>query len=441
MSVRSTVTPARSPSRGPAGLLVLALAARFAAAPHLRAAELIVANNPESLADGGDVLRFDAATGAPLGALVAPGSGGLSQPFGMVFGAGGDLLVMDEEEGVLRFDGESGAFLGQLLAIDAGGLEGPADIAVGGDGDLYIADHDDDSVERFDGTSGAHVGAFVASGSGGLDRPTALAFGPGGHLFVATNAGAVLRYHGTTGAFLSTFVTAGGGGLNRPFRIRFGPDGNLYAGSVIQPPPNTPPTDRRILRFRGSDGAFLGVFVPENQGDPDDFTFGPGGDLYASSFEAGKVILRYRGSDGAPLGVFVPAGSGGLERPGPLLFRNATGCGASSDVLCLEGDRFAVEAEWRIPSGETGAGHAVELTDDTGYFWFFDAANVEVVVKVLDACVPGFQRFWVFASGLTNVEVELTVTDTESNEVKVYTNPLSTPFQPIQDTNAFDTCP
>ena len=81
----------------------------------------------------------------------------------------------------------------------------------------------------------------------------------------------------------------------------------------------------------------------------------------------------------------------------------------------------------------------MKLTDETGYLWFFDAGNVEMVVKVLDACSLN-QRFWIFAGGLTNVQVTLTVTDTVKGAVKTYTNPQGTPFQPIQDTGAFATC-
>jgi hypothetical protein len=106
--------------------------------------------------------------------------------------------------------------------------------------------------------------------------------------------------------------------------------------------------------------------------------------------------------------------------------------------LCLAGGRFQVEAQWWTGAGN-GPGHAIGLTPDTGYFWFFDATNVEVVVKVLDAC--GFnQRFWVFAGGLTDVRVRLTVTDTLTNAVKTYENPLGRAFQPVQDTNAFGAC-
>jgi hypothetical protein len=116
-------------------------------------------------------------------------------------------------------------------------------------------------------------------------------------------------------------------------------------------------------------------------------------------------------------------------------------CPADPVTLCLNEDRFQVTAHWRSPTGEEGPGMAIPLSDDTGYFWFFDAANVEMVVKVLKACSLPAPRFWVFAGGLTNVEVELRVEDRFSGQVKTYNNPQQTPLQPIQDTDAFATCP
>jgi Alcohol dehydrogenase GroES-like domain len=92
------------------------------------------------------------------------------------------------------------------------------------------------------------------------------------------------------------------------------------------------------------------------------------------------------------------------------------------------------------PSSSNGQGRGVALTPDTGYFWFFDAANVEVVIKVLNGCGSN-SRYWTFAGGLTDVNVILTVTDTQTGVIKTYTNPQGTPFQPIQDTDAFATCP
>ena len=82
----------------------------------------------------------------------------------------------------------------------------------------------------------------------------------------------------------------------------------------------------------------------------------------------------------------------------------------------------------------------MSLTADTGYFWFFSDSNVEMVLKVLDACSLN-ERFWVFAGGLTNVQVDITVLDTATGAAKTYHNPQGAAFQPIQDTSAFSGCP
>lgn len=113
-------------------------------------------------------------------------------------------------------------------------------------------------------------------------------------------------------------------------------------------------------------------------------------------------------------------------------------CTANSTTLCLNNGRFKVQTRWALPDGRTGDGNAVSITNDTGYFWFFANTNVEMVLKVLNACPS---RYWVFAGGLTNVQVTMTVTDTSRGVVKTYVNPLNVAFQPIQDTNAFATCP
>jgi hypothetical protein len=110
-------------------------------------------------------------------------------------------------------------------------------------------------------------------------------------------------------------------------------------------------------------------------------------------------------------------------------------------VLRLRDNRFTVQVDWEAGDGTQGQGHALRLTEDSGYFWFFDEDNIELVVKVLDACAPPFSRFWVFAAGLTNVDTTITVTDTHRSQSKQYHSPGGQAFAPIQDTNAFDTCP
>ena len=111
-------------------------------------------------------------------------------------------------------------------------------------------------------------------------------------------------------------------------------------------------------------------------------------------------------------------------------------CEPEETALCLNGGRYRVEVSWRIAAGDTGPGHAVPLTGDSGAFWFFGPDNLELMVKVLDGC-PVNGRVWIFAAGLTNVEVELRVTDTETLEVLTYRNPQGTAFRPIQDVLGF----
>ncbi|HVT56843.1 MAG TPA: hypothetical protein VHR45_00445 [Thermoanaerobaculia bacterium] len=117
----------------------------------------------------------------------------------------------------------------------------------------------------------------------------------------------------------------------------------------------------------------------------------------------------------------------------------AGSCTPGDQTLCLSNGRFQVQATFDAGGGNAGTAHVVPLTGDTGYLWFFGASNVEVVIKVLDGCFGG--HYWVFAGGLTNVKVVITVTDTQAHITKTYTNPPNTTFLPIQDTSAFATCP
>jgi hypothetical protein len=117
-------------------------------------------------------------------------------------------------------------------------------------------------------------------------------------------------------------------------------------------------------------------------------------------------------------------------------------CFPGAQALCLAGGRFQVDVDWATDQGTSGQGQVVPnvASDDSGLFYFFQEANWELVVKVLNAC-PVNERFWVFAGGLTNVQVVLRVIDAPTGAVRHYFNPQITPFQPVQDTSAFATCP
>lgn len=112
-----------------------------------------------------------------------------------------------------------------------------------------------------------------------------------------------------------------------------------------------------------------------------------------------------------------------------------TTCVGTETSLCLNGGRFRVEVNWKDFQGNTGVGKAISLTADTGYFWFFNSTNVELVVKVLDARTLN-NRFWVFYGALSNVEYEMTVTDTLTGNINTYSNPAGR-FASTGDTGAF----
>jgi len=111
------------------------------------------------------------------------------------------------------------------------------------------------------------------------------------------------------------------------------------------------------------------------------------------------------------------------------------GCQASATALCLQQGRYRVEARWRDFEGHTGSGHAVPLTADTGTFWFFDPANTEAIVKILDG--QGLNsHVWVFYGALSSVEYTLTVTDTQTGLTRQYFNPLGQ-LASVGDTHGF----
>jgi hypothetical protein len=117
------------------------------------------------------------------------------------------------------------------------------------------------------------------------------------------------------------------------------------------------------------------------------------------------------------------------------------GCQPSPTAVCLNQGRYRVEAFWLDYLDQTGLAFGTRLTDDSATFTFFSPSNIEMVVKLLNACSRDLgHRFWVFAGGLTNVQVWLRVTDTVTGEMKEYRNPLGTTFAPIIDTATFATC-
>jgi hypothetical protein len=126
--------------------------------------------------------------------------------------------------------------------------------------------------------------------------------------------------------------------------------------------------------------------------------------------------LRASGRQGFEYSEEASATTGGYGGP----------CRADDSFLCLREGRFEAQVHWTDPDvpGRFGSGVAipVAISDESGLFWFFNAANVELVVKVLDGRVLN-GRYWVFYGALSDVEYWITVRDTVSGLNRTYHNP------------------
>jgi hypothetical protein len=124
-----------------------------------------------------------------------------------------------------------------------------------------------------------------------------------------------------------------------------------------------------------------------------------------------------------------------------LSFPENDSCTPTETQLCLNNSRFKVQVNWESQDGRSGQGYAVPYgSEDSGMFWFFDEDNWEMLIKVLDGCAFN-DRYWVFFAATTDQKFVVTVTDTLTEEVLQYTNPMKHPANAVTDTSAFATCP
>jgi len=102
--------------------------------------------------------------------------------------------------------------------------------------------------------------------------------------------------------------------------------------------------------------------------------------------------------------------------------------------LFLAHQRFGATVAWHTASAQ-GVGQPEALTDSSGYFWFFDPSNPEVLVKVIDG-TPVNGHFWVFLGGLSDVDYTVTITDRYTGTERRYANVPGT-LASRADTTAF----
>jgi streptogramin lyase len=380
-----------------------------------------IGSQPTSIAAGADGnLWFTEVLGNKIGRITTAGVitefSVPTPPTGIAAGPDGNLWFIEGQKiGRMTVDG---ILSGEYDAPKSSGL---ADITAGPDGALWFTFKGSQALPPFHGCTNSGIGRITTSGFvTHFDLPTTscdaqqlgqITTGPDGNLWF-TKADTIGRIT-TAGSFTEFSIPAFS---SQPAGIASGPDGNLWFTERCD-------CQNQIGRITTA-GVVTEFRLPTAFSFPTDIVAGQDGRLWFTESNA--------------IGQITTAGSiSEFSLPPEICAEDGY-----PTILCLDRGRFQVRAHWEAAAqATTGDGTAVPLTSDSGYFWFFDSANVEVVVKVLNACSAEGGHYWVFAGGLTNIFVTLTVTDTQTLAVRTYTNPAGTAFRPIQDTAAFSTCP
>jgi outer membrane protein assembly factor BamB len=282
-------------------------------AAEMARAELWVADN-----FGSQVLRFDQDTGAFLGTLVEPGSGGLDGATGLARNVDGRLWVSSQNSNaILRYDLDTGEFIDVFTSNEVEGVNllGPSEIQFSASGEeLLVGNFMGASVDRFDVATGEYLGPFTSGGP--LAGVSNFEFGPDGNLYVSSFGGnEVLRYDGTTGLFVDVF--ASGNGLSGPSDLVFRGD-YLYVSSLL---------GQQVLRFNAADGSFVDAFAnPVPQGEMGEFLPFPSALLFTDArllvgLTGQAGVAAFNAEDGMQLPFF--AFGGGLQVPGQIMLMPA----------------------------------------------------------------------------------------------------------------------
>jgi len=198
--------------------------ATYSLSPGLRMTALKPGTNHTYVTDstGRRVLKI-----IPSGAVstsIPAGSGGLLSATGIAWKNASELYVADAVGGqILRFDGATGAFVSVFATATT-----PYGMTFGPSGNLFVGSSTGNSVTEYDASTGAFVRVLVSSGSGGLLRPRGLLFDPYGNLIVASyGSNQFLQFNGTTGAFMRVWNDATA--ISEPFGLAVHPlTGHIY---------------------------------------------------------------------------------------------------------------------------------------------------------------------------------------------------------------------
>ena len=369
----------------------------------------------------------------------------------------GDLFVTGNlSHSVARFDWATQTYQ-PFVAPGSGGLSSPYGIAVGPDGNVYVSDWTQNIIFRYDGSTGAPLPApgkteRVAPQQRGFRWADAADKAlPSGWTATCTCAtrtpdrlartNQILEYQGpaglSPGASIGVFANITNG--IHPWDLTFGPDGNLYVSLVNNTPSTTNPNGTspygQINCYNGSTGTPIGsgVFVQLASGgliQPRAIVFDPtGANMYVveslgalnGNYQYMGQVLRFQGPNGQNPGAYVEAditgGQSGLDRPIGLA-RDASGNLYVSDRDTANVTRFA-------PSSQA----AFTVTLDSA-----SASPVSVNYATADGTATAGTDYaqtsgtLVFPSGVTSETINVPIVSvTSGGPTKTFTMNLSNP--------------
>jgi sugar lactone lactonase YvrE len=236
---------------------------------------------------GGRILKFDAETGARIGAFghVGTGDGEFNRPYGIAIDpATHDLYITERDNGRVQRVTSAGTFVMKWgapggIGSPQGNFNNPIGIAADASGHVYVADHWNHRVQKFRiGFSGgawtvenvAMWGA-LGPGPGQLNGPYGVALDPAGNVWVADGFNARVQKFSADGTYLATIGTKGGGDgqFIIPTGLAFDAAGALYVTSTNSDPEHTNVADievQRVQKFTPA-GAFAWRFGTFGHGD------------------------------------------------------------------------------------------------------------------------------------------------------------------------------
>ncbi|NEZ03096.1 hypothetical protein G4Y73_02900 [Wenzhouxiangella sp. XN201] len=95
-------------------------------------------------------------------------------------------------------------------------------------------------------------------------------------------------------------------------------------------------------------------------------------------------------------------------------------CGAT---FCLQDDRFALEVAFSASTGSSGQISNAASVDHSGLGWAFDSLNLDLLSTVIDGRADN-TAFWFLTSQVGDLELEYTLTDTDTGRTNTYLDPL-----------------